>query len=366
MDDLGFPVHGPQVETWAFDELPTIWLQSHIYDAAPTFAEWSAVVIHMSWFFVPPLAAILVTWRRSHRVGSFFRWWIGLQFLALPAFALFPLQPPWMASEEVVRIIALRHGGEIDDSNALAAMPSLHVAVPLVLSFWFMRERWTAPAAAMLAYALLVAFEVILSGEHYVMDVLGAVVFAAVVAGIARLNPASLLHWIARTIRSLRRRVPDVGVPVPVPAPASRPRRERAQALIEFALLLPLFLVFLLAIVDFGFAMDRRISLQHAVREGARYAAVHDSVSDIQQHTATQSLGIVDPADVDVCYENSNGNGSVGDAGDGVRVSATLTYEFPIMREIMGAFGVNPASIDMTPSGTARLEQSVTGGPVCP
>ena len=54
----------------------------------------------------------------------------------------------------------------------------------------------------------------------------------------------------------------------------SRCRNEGGQTLIEFALAAPLLLVFLLAIVDFGIAIDRRIVLDHAVREGARYASV--------------------------------------------------------------------------------------------
>ena len=54
-----------------------------------------------------------------------------------------------------------------------------------------------------------------------------------------------------------------------------RPRgSEGGQTLIEFALIMPIVFLFLFVLVDFGIAMDRRLVLQHAVREGARYAAV--------------------------------------------------------------------------------------------
>ena len=51
-------------------------------------------------------------------------------------------------------------------------------------------------------------------------------------------------------------------------------KSERGQALVEFAFIGPLLLFFILIVVDFGIAMDRRELVQHAVREGARRAAV--------------------------------------------------------------------------------------------
>ena len=143
-------------------------------------------------------------------------------------------------------------------------------------------------------------------------------------------------------------------------------RSPRGQALIEFAFILPLLLVFLFAIVDFSIAIDRRITLQHSVREGARYAAVHPDELDIKQKAVDQAQGIIDLADVDVCYiDGDDTNISVGDPGDGVRVAGSFTWDFPIMKEIFSVFGVAPLSIDMTPSGTARLERSVTGAVAC-
>ena len=137
----------------------------------------------------------------------------------------------------------------------------------------------------------------------------------------------------------------------------------------EFALIAPMLILFLFAIVDFGIAMDRRITLQHGVREGARWAAVHTDTADIQQRTSDQSQGIIDPADVTVCYEDGDdGNTTVGDPGDSVVVSATFTYDLFIVRPVLsGLFGGGSAgTIDMTPSGTARLERSVFGAVACP
>lgn len=54
-----------------------------------------------------------------------------------------------------------------------------------------------------------------------------------------------------------------------------RRRKSRGQALVELALVLPIFLVAVLAIFDLGRVIWARNSLENAAREGARYAIVH-------------------------------------------------------------------------------------------
>ncbi|MFL5755050.1 MAG: TadE/TadG family type IV pilus assembly protein [Chloroflexota bacterium] len=51
--------------------------------------------------------------------------------------------------------------------------------------------------------------------------------------------------------------------------------RDRGQALVEFGLVVPVFLFILLGIVDFGRVVWANDSLANAAREGARYAIVH-------------------------------------------------------------------------------------------
>ena len=46
--------------------------------------------------------------------------------------------------------------------------------------------------------------------------------------------------------------------------------RERGQGLVEFTLLLPVFLMLLLAMLEFGFVFDHFLTIQYASREGAR------------------------------------------------------------------------------------------------
>jgi Flp pilus assembly protein TadG len=55
--------------------------------------------------------------------------------------------------------------------------------------------------------------------------------------------------------------------------------RERGQALVEFALVIPIFLLILFAIIQFGLLFGGQNSLVAAVRETARYAAPYRVIS---------------------------------------------------------------------------------------
>jgi len=53
----------------------------------------------------------------------------------------------------------------------------------------------------------------------------------------------------------------------------SRKRSERGQGLVEFAMLVPLFMVLLLGLLEFGFVFDHAMTVNYATREGARSGA---------------------------------------------------------------------------------------------
>ena len=52
-----------------------------------------------------------------------------------------------------------------------------------------------------------------------------------------------------------------------------RARSSRGQGLVEFALILPVFIVILLSLLDFGLAFSHNLTLEYSTREGARTGA---------------------------------------------------------------------------------------------
>ena len=54
-----------------------------------------------------------------------------------------------------------------------------------------------------------------------------------------------------------------------------KPRRERGAALVEFAVLMPLLVLLLLGIVEFGWLLSQHLDVRHGAREGARLSAVN-------------------------------------------------------------------------------------------
>lgn len=64
---------------------------------------------------------------------------------------------------------------------------------------------------------------------------------------------------------------------------------ENGQSLVEFALVVPVLLLFLLGIVEFGWLFNAKISLTSAAREGARVAAVSNINHQAKAEEAVES-----------------------------------------------------------------------------
>src|SRR3954468_656604 len=75
-------------------------------------------------------------------------------------------------------------------------------------------------------------------------------------------------------------------------------RRGRGQALVEFALVIPLFLLILMAVFDFGRAVFAYNSVTNAAREGTRFAIVNQNVPSIQQRALAESFVATKPVGV--------------------------------------------------------------------
>jgi Flp pilus assembly protein TadG len=137
------------------------------------------------------------------------------------------------------------------------------------------------------------------------------------------------------------------------------PRRERGAELVEFALVLPLVLVLVMGIFDFGLAFQRYEVITNAAREGARLGTLQQGYgeADIRDRVfhyceAAGLPGGCTSADVDFVQL------AVGSAAmPAVQVTVNYPYQFaflgPAMRLIGGAsFG----TITLRASSTMRCE----------
>lgn len=114
----------------------------------------------------------------------------------------------------------------------------------------------------------------------------------------------------------------------------------------EFALVLPLLVVLLFGIIQFGITFNNYISLTDAVRAGARKGAVARHLSDPVGATVAQvrTAGTdLDAADLQVTVTSS------WNPGDEVKVSASYPYSIKLM-------GVTIKSGRMTSTTTERVE----------
>jgi len=356
MDNLGFHVYGSGLERSIFGGLPTLWLQDHLYDRFPGVVAWFSIIVHGSWFAVPWIGIAFVTWKAPRRVGSLFVAIVALFALVLPMFALVPMQPPWMASDDVTRVISAQLDRDIRDYNQFAAMPSMHVALPLLVAVWSWREGFRRAGILMFAYTLLVGFEVVIAGEHYVVDAIGA----AAVALLALAAGQQIEHRSGAITARLRRAPPRASA-----------RGEAGQNLLEFALLAPFVLLFIGAIVVFGLAFNTRSSLQQAVREGARQAAVGKTLTQVQDLASSNAPEVLDPADIAWCHPVGT-SGTKGRSGDPVVVyiwtGGQEGYEYTIAPAagILNVVGLNNLAVRMSPEAKARLEKSVATPVDCP
>ena len=155
---------------------------------------------------------------------------------------------------------------------------------------------------------------------------------------------------------------------------SSRQPRPRGQGLVEFALVIPLFLLMLFGMIDVGRVIWANDALANAAREGARYASIHGdsdlarfsgptaTKQDIKDQTTNYAIAGGTNIVVTVCYSavhiSSSTAGCSGDVAEtvsgtavtnrrGSHVTVTATATVPILTGSllgMGNFTVSGSS----------------------
>ena len=123
-------------------------------------------------------------------------------------------------------------------------------------------------------------------------------------------------------------------------------RAERGQTMVEFAIVLPVLMLVVFAIIQLGILWNNYVALTDAVRAGARTAAVSRTAPDPVGATIQRvkdATGDLNQADLAVSVVSGWNH------GDDVTVTATYPYSISL-------FGLVVKSGDLKSTTTERVE----------
>lgn len=149
-------------------------------------------------------------------------------------------------------------------------------------------------------------------------------------------------------------------------------RKEKGSASVEFALTTTLFLMAFFAVVDFSYLFFVNLTMQHAVREGARYAVTgqfdptsqgtaKDRCDAAIVHIKDASMGFFDRASSVVVFKTVNADGSVTTvpanscAGANQIIVITIQCELSLISPLIRVFFAN-GKYQFTVSSTMKNE----------
>lgn len=138
-------------------------------------------------------------------------------------------------------------------------------------------------------------------------------------------------------------------------ARSCHPKRwnERGQALAEFALVLPLVLLFIAGIIEMGRAWNIKQAVTDAAREGARYAVVQDgsitSTDDVKAKVEERlALASIETSTIDF-------SGGFHLAGSELTVTVATQYQMGLIGALLGWAGA-PSVVTISTQATMRNE----------
>ena len=115
----------------------------------------------------------------------------------------------------------------------------------------------------------------------------------------------------------MRQRIPARAPDGERGSPASRSRRkptsrrihsQEGATAVEFALIVPVLIVFVFGIIGFGLAFMQMQTIRGALREGGRAAATGASADEVQDHAYQSALGAIDSAANVEVHPNTGGS----------------------------------------------------------
>lgn len=211
-DELGIAPHERMpivVDHWiGMGELPTQRLQDLLCDPTcndPATGVWYDTVFTATYttHFVFGFLIAIVLWLRSRdRWSHWMRRYLGLNLAGLTVYVLYPMVPPWMASDHgsftpPIERLTGRGGSEAGlhlaglvmgpIGNPVAAMPSLHAGTACLIALYGVSRLRSSWRWLLLLYPLTMGVGLVYFGEHYVIDIVaGCILAGLVMAGCRR------------------------------------------------------------------------------------------------------------------------------------------------------------------------------------
>lgn len=107
---------------------------------------------------------------------------------------------------------------------------------------------------------------------------------------------------------------------------------ERGQAMAEFALIIPIFLLLVFAIVDFGMGFHAWITVTNSAREGARLGAVGADATAVEARVRDTAASL-DDAQMTVVVGNAQG-------APGEAVTVDVDYDYELITPLSSIMGM--------------------------
>jgi membrane-associated phospholipid phosphatase len=179
--------------------LPTLVLQ-HAFFHANTISpwDWAAMFFYFMHFPLPIVVGFLFWANSRDRYWRFIAALLLMSFVAFVTYLLWPTTPPWIEySKQVVKVNdhTIQLWGVSYyvspvythlNPNKFAAFPSLHAAFPALAAMYAWRE-YRAVAIGLLAWTACVWVAIVYLGEHYFVDALAGLAYAAFALAVVEL-----------------------------------------------------------------------------------------------------------------------------------------------------------------------------------
>jgi Flp pilus assembly protein TadG len=125
---------------------------------------------------------------------------------------------------------------------------------------------------------------------------------------------------------------------------------DRGAAAVEFALILPILLVIVLGIIQFGFTFTQWLEMEHAAREGARWGSLGYDSGAISTKAQAAAPGL-DPTKLSVIVTPPSPKDHPSDP-----VTVTLKYDTPVFPIIGPIIGQSGPTMQLQATAVNRIE----------